>query len=191
MIQFESLGHINIVVDSTKEAVEFYQRIFNAIPQQSFPHFNNIGFAKSAGFMDEPEQVDVTITFLEIPSTGVFLELMEYHNPKGKQDIPVKRTNDAGGVGHVALKVNNITEAFEFLKQQDGVTMINLSNEYRQFKIDTITPDEFYFFDSELETNSSEKNGVCEIVSQIRYFYFIDQYGVQWELEQGHSDIGG
>ncbi len=190
MIQFESLGHLNIVVDDMDSAIEFYQRIFNAIPHQSFPHFKNKGFAKSAGFLAEPEKIDVTITFLEIPNTGVFLELMEYHNPIGEQKITYKRTHDVGGVRHVALKVQNIMKAFDFLKAQQGVTMINTSADYQPFKIDEISADDFYFFDSKIERDSDEKQAVCDIISQIRYFYFIDQYGIQWELEQGHSDIG-
>ena len=30
----------------------------------------------------------------------------------------------------------------------------------------------------------------ARILSQVRYFYFVDKYGLQWEFEQGHSDIG-
>lgn len=46
------------------------------------------------------------------------------------------------------------------------------------------------FFDEELEKDKKQKEDVCNIVSNIKYFYFIDKYGVQWELEQGHNDIG-
>lgn len=41
-----------------------------------------------------------------------------------------------------------------------------------------------------MENNQAAKQSVCDIVSKIRYFYFIDKYGIQWEFEQGHSDIG-
>ena len=30
----------------------------------------------------------------------------------------------------------------------------------------------------------------AKILGQVRYFYFIDRYGLQWEFEQGHTDIG-
>ena len=190
MIQFEGFSHINIVVDDMDDAIEFYQRVFGALPKQSFPCFENVGFAKSAGFMEEPEEVSVTITFLEIPNTGVFLELMQYHNPEGMENLDEKYSNDIGNVGHIALKIKNIEDAFEFVKVQKGVQLISDDRNYQPFKIDDITQNEFYFFDKVKETNESEKQAVCDVVSNIRYFYFIDPYGVQWEFEQGHSDIG-
>ncbi|RLV60405.1 bleomycin resistance protein [Parashewanella curva] len=190
MIQFEGFSHINIVVNDLEQALAFYQTVFGAIPQQSFPHFKNIGFSRSAGFIEQPEKVDVTITFLEIPNTGVYLELMEYHQPVGRQEVTFKATNDVGNVGHIALKVSNIEAAFEFVKAQKDVTLISQDINYQPYKIDTITPDDFYFFDKEQEANLEAKQEVCDVVSNIKYFYFIDPYGVQWELEQGHLDIG-
>ena len=190
MIQFEGFSHINIVVDDTHKALAFYQRVFGAIPQQCFPNFKNKGFAKSAGFLTSPEDVDVTITFLEIPNTGVYLELMEYHNPSGINFIRHKSTHEQGNVGHIALKVNHIEQAFKFVKAQPDVTLINSSDDYQAFKIDDITPDNFYFFDKNIESKLEEKQAVCDVISNICYFYFIDPYGIQWELEQGHNDIG-
>ncbi|MBM7070752.1 VOC family protein [Shewanella sp. 202IG2-18] len=190
MIQFEGFSHINIVVDDMDAALAFYQNLFGAVPQQAFPHFKNVGFAKSAGFMEQPEDVDVSITFLEIPNTGVFLELMEYHNPQGMENLDEKYSNDLGNVGHIALKVKNIEQAFEFVKAQKSVQLISDDEGYQPFKIDNINKDEFYFFDKSKEQDDAEKQAVCDVVSNIRYFYFVDQYGVQWELEQGHSDIG-
>ncbi len=73
MIDFKGLGHINIVVDDMMAAIDFYKNLFGAIPRQFFPHFNNKGFAKSAGFIDNPEQVDVSIAFMEIPGLGFLL----------------------------------------------------------------------------------------------------------------------
>ena len=191
MIQYDTLGHINIVVDDIERATDFYRNALGAEPMQDFPHFKNVGFAKSAGFLDAPEAVDVSIRFLKLPTKeGVFIELMEYHEPAGVACCECKATNDRGCVGHIALRVTNIDEAFEHLKSFDGVRMINESPEYRPFRIDDITPDQFRFFDDELESNAAGKQGVCEIVGSIRYFYFLDPYGVQWELEQGHTDIG-
>lgn len=34
------------------------------------------------------------------------------------------------------------------------------------------------------------KHQTAKILSEVRYFYFIDKYGLQWEFEQGHTDIG-
>lgn len=190
-IEYQSVGHINIVVDDIEEATLFYQKVFGAKPVQDFPHFRNEGFAKSAGFMENPVDVDVTIRFLELPTPEKFhLELMEYHSPKGDNiEIPFQ-THDFGGVRHIALRVNNIDEAFAYVKKIKGVQMISSSEDYLPYKIDEITPEDFSFFDLDLEENKQEKEKVCKIIGNIRYFYFVDPYGVQWELEQGHEDIG-
>lgn len=191
MIQFDSLGHINIVVDDIDRATAFYGEAFGAVPAQDFPHFKNVGFARSAGFLDEPETVEVTIRFLRVPTPeGLILELMEYHQPTAVVCCRNKVAHGLGCVGHIALRVKNIDEAFEHLRTVDGVRMINASASYRPFKIDAIGPHEFKFYDKTLEQNTKEKEEVCRIVGSIRYFYFLDPYGVQWELEQGHTDIG-
>lgn len=191
MIQYQSLGHINIVVDDAEQATAFYTKAFGAVPVQDFPHFKNAGFARSAGFLDNPEAVDVTIRFLRLPTPeGLVLELMQYHHPAGVVCCRDKVANGLGCVGHIALRVKNIDEAFAHLRTVDGVRMINASSSYRPFKIDTIQPDEFRFYDEATEQNAKEKDDVCRIIGSIRYFYFLDPYGVQWELEQGHTDIG-
>jgi maltose O-acetyltransferase len=71
----------------------------------------------------------------------------------------------------------------------DTKLIVNNEN-YQPYKIDNITPSEFQFIDIETENNKDAKEKVCKIVSNIRYFYFIDKYGIQWEFEQGHTDIG-
>jgi maltose O-acetyltransferase len=162
MIKFDGLGHINIVVDSIESAKKFYVELLGAIPVQLFPNFKNIGFARSAGFMETPEEVDVSILFLQIPDTHLVLELMEYHSPVGKDVRSVVATNDLGGVRHIALKVKNIDEAFLHVKNQDGVTLISNHPNYKPFKIDAISPDKFTFFDQRLESDSSEKQKVCD-----------------------------
>ncbi len=190
MIKFNGLGHINIVVDDITKASEFYERVFGAVPQQEFPHFKNRGFAMAAGFMDNPDRVDVSIRFLEIPGANLFLELMEYHSPQNPSPVITHETNAPGGPRHICLRVADIHEAFRFIQKQPDIKMINSSEEYNAFKIDPIRADEFYFFDSAKEADMTAKQEVCDIVGQIRYFYFIDKYGVQWELEEGHADIG-
>ena len=54
-----------------------------------------------------------------------------------------------------------------------------------------------YFNGKEIEELSWDNESTVErnvqtakILSEVRYFYFIDKYGLQWEFEQGHSDIG-
>ncbi len=187
-MKFCGLGHINVVVGDIDVATEFYTRVLNAIAQQNFPFFKNVGFSKSAGFLDNPDDVNVSIRFLEIPGTPVFLELMQYHNPSGEHHVRDKRVNDIGGVGHICLRVNDIDDSFAFIKNQPDVKMINISNNYKPFKISKVTPMEFHFFD-EGKNNETEKSNVCDVIGEIRFFYFTDPYGVQWEFEQGHVDI--
>ncbi|MGV6808716.1 MAG: VOC family protein [bacterium] len=169
MIKFDSFGHVCIIVDNIDEATAFYTSLFHAEPIQDFPHFKNKGFAQSAGFMDEPEAVDVTIRFLKLPiKEGFFIELMQYHYPIGKVVANQKEATDRNLVAHIALRVTNMTEAFEHVKQTEGVRLISNSPDYKPFKIDTITPNDFYFFDQALEENLDEKDKVCDIVSHIR-----------------------
>lgn len=77
------------------------------MPLQVFPNFKNIGFAKSAGFIDSEEAIDVSIAFVQIPNTSITIELMEYNNPKGIDKNNKTITNQIGNVVHIALKVSN------------------------------------------------------------------------------------
>mgnify|MGYP003342028114 CR=1 FL=1 len=44
---------------------------------------------------------------------------------------------------------------------------------------------------SEVQAKADERNkNAAAVLSKVRYFYFIDKYGLQWEFEQGHTDIG-
>lgn len=184
------LSHINIAVPDLTSAISFYEKLLDATPLRYFENFRNRGFSKSAGFINNPDEVEVSIAFLEIPGAGLTLELMEYHNPQVVNKVAHYGVNEVCGVRHVALKVIKIDEAFKHVKSTPGITLINASDSYQPFRIDSIRPEEFRFHDIKLESDSSEKNKVCNIVQNIRYFYFIDPYGVQWEFEQGHSDMG-
>ena len=94
MIDIVGFGHINITVDCIEKATDFYERILGAKPIQFFPKFKNIGFAKSAGFLKKPEEVEVSINFLKIPNTDIYLELMCYHSPAGSQQVINSNPND-------------------------------------------------------------------------------------------------
>ncbi|WP_226020475.1 VOC family protein [Serratia symbiotica] len=188
MIDYKSLGHINIVVDDIEKAIKYYTELFFCRPKQFFPHFKNVGFSKSAGFIDRV--VDVSICFLEIPNTGIFLELMEYHDPIGYKSSVEKKTNNIGGVGHICIKVGNIDYAFNHIKNTKDTKLISLSEKYKPFFISPITKDDFNLFDEQHESSIEEKENVCSIIKKIRYFYFLDKYNIQWEFEQGHDDIG-
>ena len=76
VMKLTSFGHINIVVDDIDKATQFYQGSLGAVPVQDIPHFKNIGFARAAGFLDNPREVDVSIRFLALPlPTPVFMEI--------------------------------------------------------------------------------------------------------------------
>jgi maltose O-acetyltransferase len=184
------VSHINIGVTDLTQAIEYYQRLLGVTPVRVFEKFRNRGFARSAGFLDEPERVSVSIAFVEIPGTDLTLELMQYHNPPAQNIVRAYKVNAVGGVRHIALKVDDIDRAFAHVKSLAENQMINADPKYQPFKIDPIQTTEFRFYDAALEANEPEKAKVCRIVGNIRYFYFIDPNGVQWEFEQGHTDIG-
>lgn len=190
VIEFAGLGHINIVVDNIDEGINFYKKLLHAKPYQIFRNYKNVGFSKAAGFLDNPQDISLHLAFLEIPSTGLTLELMQYINPETKKNIIRNDVNMISGVRHVALEVKNIDEAFNYVSSLDGVSLINPSDDYLPYKIDSIKESEFQFFDKALEQNTEKKQNVCNIIGNTRYFYFIDPYGVQWEFEQGHTDVG-
>ena len=177
MFSFDSLGHINVVVPDLEEATRFCQALFHASVEQTFPHFKNVGFARPAGFLDDPESVDVSIRFLKIPfgrSEDLFLELFVFHHPPGRQEITPRKTND---------------EVFAHVKSLDGVHLINESPEYRPYFISPIKPRAIELPGAGGD-NAGAKEAICEIVKEIRFFYAIDRYGIEWEFEEGHADIG-
>ncbi|GEM77671.1 VOC family protein [Vibrio sagamiensis] len=184
------LGHINIVVDNIDLASDYYADLLSAVPVQRFNNFKNEGFSKSAGFIDNYNEVDVSIEFLKIGNTNIYLELMEYHSPVSEEVHFHKTPNMIGSVGHICLSVSDIDAEFERVKAHKDVRMISESSAYKPFKISQIKTDEFFFHDEVNEKNVEEKKKVADIVSNTRYFYFVDKYNIQWEFEEGHSDIG-
>ena len=109
------------------------------------------------GIMDGDAILDVR--FLRHPQAGIYLELMRYHTPEGNNKKPPQpRTFDVGGPRHVALEVANCTEVFNYLKKQEGVTMISAETSYHPVKLDGFP---------------------------ISFFYWVDRYGIQWEMEEG------
>ncbi len=118
------------------------------------------------------------------------IELMCYHHPKGRREPITFKANDISGARHVALKVINIEDAFSYIKVQSNVTMINTTEDYRVYQINKTEPSDFYYFDKAQENDAQAKQTAADILSNTKYFYFIDKYGLQWEFEQGYTDIG-
>lgn len=184
------VSHINIGVPDIDRAIDFYKSFLGAEPQRIFSHFKNQGFAQSAGFLDSPEDVDVSIAFLDIPGAQLTLELMEYHSPAPNYEIKPLQVNDICGVRHVALRVNDIDLAFENAKNESGVRMIQPHPKYKAFTISKTDADQFLLFDPVQESDRKLKHSIAADVGKIRYFYCVDPYGVQWEFEQGNTGIG-
>ncbi len=188
--QFTGLSHVCIFVDDMMEAVSYYQKLLGAIPDHYLPHWKNKGFFKAAGFIKEAADGDVSIAFLNVPGTKLTLELMQYHYPEGRKEPVFFAANDVSGARHVALKITNIDEAFEYIKSMPDTRLINESEDYRVFQISETTPEDVVFFDQDLRERDERNTNTARILSGVKYFYFIDKYGLQWEFEQGHSDIG-
>lgn len=186
---FCGLSHINIAVDDIDSAVEFYTMFLGAEPYQIFRDFKNIGFAKSAGFLDNPKDIQLAIAFLKIPGTDLTLELMQYNYPETTENIAKNPVNTISGVKHIAIKVKDVAAIFKYVANIDGITMINDNPDYRPYKIDYITPDSFTFFDETQENDVKLKLEVSNTIGNTYYFYCLDKYGVQWEFEQGHNDL--
>ncbi|WP_432459915.1 VOC family protein [Agarivorans sp. QJM3NY_25] len=158
--------HINIIVDDIAKACDFYYRSLGfeiaKDPQGQLMDYKNVSmrsFALDAGLSNG--KVDVDVRFLKHPQAGMYLELMRYREPQGSQQLPPQaKIYDLGGPRHVAMEVSNCNEVFNYLKQQAGITMINPSDDYHPDKLDGFP---------------------------ISFFYWIDPYGVQWEMEEGRQ----
>jgi catechol 2,3-dioxygenase-like lactoylglutathione lyase family enzyme len=160
------MSHINIIVDDVEKATKFYQSALGfemaKDAQGVLMDYQGVtmsAFALDAGISDG--KVDVDVRFLKHPQAGMYLELMHYRYPQGNSQLPAQaKTYDLGGPRHVAMEVSNCNEVFHYLKAHPGVTMINTNNSYHPDKLDGFP---------------------------ITFFYWIDPYGVQWEMEEGRQ----
>ena len=176
--------------DDMMEAVDYYQKLLGVVPDHYLSHWKNEGFFKAGGFVKEAADGDVSIAFVNIPGTKLTLELMQYHSPEGRKEPIFFAANDVSGARHVALKITNIDEAFLHIKSMPDTKLINETEDYQVFQISKTTPDEVHFFDQKALETDERNQQAAKILSEVRYFYFIDKYGLQWEFEQGHTDIG-
>jgi len=157
------ISHLNVVVEDIEYATEFYGRTLGFVQAHhargvmDYKGLTRETFARDAGFLDGVVNVD--IRFLKHPTAGLYIELMKYHTPVGSQEIIYRNTNDLGGIRHVALEVSNADKVFYYLKQQSDVKMINESSQYGP--PEELTP------------------------VKIKFFYWLDPWGVQWEMEEG------
>ena len=190
MPNFTGLSHVCIFVDDMTQAVSYYRKLLGATPDHYLSHWRNKGFFQAGGFLDQAEEGDVSIAFVNVPGTKLTLELMQYHYPEGRKTPVVFAANDVSGARHVALKITNIEEAFLHIKSMPDTKLINETDDYQVFQISETRPSEVHFFDQDLRETDERNVQTAKILSGVKYFYFIDKYGLQWEFEQGHSDIG-
>ena len=184
------LSHICIFVDDMEQAVDYYRDLLGVQPDHCLSHWKNKGFFQAGGFMDQADEGDVSIAFVNVPGTRLTLELMQYHSPKGRTEPVVFAANDVSGARHVALKVTNIEAAFAHIKAMPDTRLINETEAYRVYQISETQPSQVRFFDQAPGQTDERNAETARILGQVRYFYFIDRYGLQWEFEQGHTDIG-
>ncbi|CAI1214993.1 methylmalonyl-CoA epimerase [Serratia plymuthica] len=189
MIEITEFGHINIVVSDVDEATEFYHSLFGFELVQYFKNFKNPGFAKSAGFLDHPDDVLLDINFLKIPQTKIYIELISYIQPASGKQVEKFSPNDLGGPRHIALRIKNIDAAYEKVKFFPGVTLISTHDDYRPYRLDKVHPNDFSFSDKILESDTAMKIKAAEVSSSISFFYFTDKFGVTWELEEEPTGI--
>jgi len=163
-----AISHVNVVVDDIEVAAEFYGTVLGFEPATNdegpmdYPGVDLASFARDAGLGDQ--RVSLDVRFLKHPEMGVYLELFHYHHPKGDQTIHRRKTNDLGGVRHVAVEVPDAVAAHAFIgAQQRAYASRGLQIEIlgRDHVPEELTPFPY------------------------RFFYWIDPWGVQWEMEQG------
>ncbi|WP_325893441.1 nucleoside hydrolase [Grimontia sp. NTOU-MAR1] len=162
--QVLGLSHINVIVDDVEAAADYYQRVLGferAQDEQSnamyYPGVTMQSFALDAGL--GKQQVELDVLFIKHPNAGIYIELMHYRKPQGSSELPPQpKTYDLGGPRHIAMEVANCNEVFHYLKEQEGVRMINPSEDYHPVELDGFP---------------------------ITFFYWIDRYGIQWEMEEG------
>ena len=153
-----AISHINVVVNDTIDIGASYYELLGFAPATNKDgpmHYTNItnhGFCVDAGC----DTCRVDIIFLKHEIINLYLELFYYYEPVGDTKIPIVQTNDAGGIRHIAVEVENSVETYNELKGKD--------HQGRFMTRDTPIPlDPFPY----------------------TFFYWVDKYGVQWEFEQG------
>jgi len=162
------ISHINIVVNDIDIATKFYkdvlgfERATNHDGPMDYADITAGSFARNAGFADGKIQLD--LRFLKHPEVGIHIKLMRYRHPQGDQHVQIKRTNDLGGVRHIALAVKNASKAYDFIcakkkfYDQRGLNITIIAQGHHP---EQLTPWPY------------------------KFFYWIDPWGLQWEMEEG------
>lgn len=149
----QAISHLNVVVDDIDVATEFYGTVLgfeqatNADGPMDYPGVDLASFARDAGFDDG--RVSLDIRFLKHPEVGLYLELFSYHYPHGDQTVHRSKTDDLGGIRHVAVEVPDAVAAYEFIRfQQEAYGKRGLRVEVlgQDHTPEEITPYPYKFF---------------------------------------------
>lgn len=188
--RFTGLSHICVLVEHIRTAVAYYWQLLGAEPDYCLPYWQNEGYFQASGFLEDPEHGEVSIAYLQVPGTTLTLELVQYHYPIGRKTPLFFQANDVSGVRHVTLQVENIDEAFAYIKTVPDTRLINETEAYRVFRHSPTTPEQVCYFDQDLCKADARNDETARRLSQIRSFSFLDKYGLQWEFEQSDPDQG-
>ena len=182
-MKVKALNHINVVVDDMDKAIDFYQRFLGAAPQQRFNKICNEGLNHGVGLEGDVSNLEITVCYLAVPGDpGFTLELMCYENRPGEKVSYQKYSNSMNVLGHIALTVEDVSAAFEWLKTIPEVALISKDASYRPQKISRPNATELEVFD-EAQNNPETKEAICDYVAAMKFFYCLDPYGIQWEIE--------
>jgi len=168
-----AMSHINIVVhDSVDEAINYYTGLLgfeetsNDWGPMDYRDVFSYKFCIDAGL---PEDCGVDIVFLKHEIVNIYLELFYYHAPDSNKNITIQNGIDAGGIRHFAFEVFDAVAAYNELKSKDHQGTF-------------ITQQVPILLDDDYD-------------APLKFFYWIDKYGVQWEFEEGrpveYSHIAG
>lgn len=179
---FMGLAHICVIVDNISEAFYHYKRVLGAEPYQYIPNYKSKRLVTSLGFVSII--CDISIGLLKLPNTNLTIEVMQYHDPQ-ETKIPLLCKTNVNS--HITLKVSNIEEALEHIASQPDIIMISSALGCDLEYTYKITPNELYFFTQEKEADIVAKQQTAACLSNIKFFHFVDKYGLQWILEQDNT----
>lgn len=182
--QFAGLSHLCIVVDYIRAAVDYYGQLLGAKPDYGLPYWQNEGFFQINGFYQRPDEGEVSVAVLQVPSTRLTLHLVQYHTPVGHKEPPLSAANDINGVQGIALEVINLEETVAHLQTVPDLHFFSGRGEAPIVPFSPTGPEQVCFFDQDLSKADTRSLDTARRLSHTRGVSFRDRYGVRWEFLQ-------